>query len=120
MLQPEYGMEEAAPRKMLGRASLAGGGTIYQQGISFLMGMIVARVVGAAHYGVYNLARNLTDVMLIMTRLGLENGLQRYLGETSDGADRTHRLVVLRQLRIIAAVVALVPGIVIGLGVGQV
>lgn len=120
MLQREYGMEEAAPRKMLGRASLAGGGTIYQQGISFISGMIVARVVGAAGYGVFNLARSLIDAMLIMTRLGLEIGLQRYLGETSGAADRSHRLVVLRQLRIIAAVVALVPGILIGLGVGQV
>ncbi len=120
MLHPEYGMEEAAPRKMLGRASLAGGGTIYQQGISFLSGMIVARVIGAAHYGVYNLARSLIDTMLIMTRLGLEIGLQRYMGETGDVTDRTHRLVVLRQLRIIAAAVALVPGILIGLGVGQV
>ena len=120
MLQREYGMEEAAPRKMLGRASMAGGGTLYQQGISFLMGMIVARVVGAAHYGVYNLARNLTDALLIMTRLGLEIGLQRYLGEAGDPADRTHRLIVLRQLRIIAATVALVPGVLIGLGLGQV
>jgi O-antigen/teichoic acid export membrane protein len=120
MLQPEYGMEEAAPRKMLGRASLAGGGTIYQQGISFLSGMIVARVIGAAHYGVYNLARTLMDTMLIMTRLGLEIGLQRYLGESSGADDRVHRLVVLRQLRIIAAGVALVPGILIGLGLGQV
>lgn len=120
MLQPDYGMEEAAPRKMLGRASLAGGGTIYQQGISFISGMIVARVIGAAHYGVYNLARNLIDTMLIMTRLGLEIGLQRYMGETGDAADRTHRLIVLRQLRIIAATVALIPGVVIGLGAGQV
>jgi O-antigen/teichoic acid export membrane protein len=120
MLQREYGMEEAAPRKMLGRASLAGGGTVYQQGISFLSGMIVARVIGAAEYGVYNLARSLMDVMLIMTRLGLEIGLQRFLGETGAASDRTHRLVVLRQLRIIAAVVALIPGILIGLGLGRV
>jgi O-antigen/teichoic acid export membrane protein len=60
------------------------------------------------------------DTMLIMTRLGLEIGLQRYMGETGNAADRTHRLIVLRQLRIIAAIVALIPGIVIGLGVGQV
>jgi len=36
MLHKEYGMEEAAPRKMFGRASLAGGGTVYQQGVSFV------------------------------------------------------------------------------------
>jgi len=120
MLQREYGMEEAAPRKMLGRASLAGGGTVYQQGISFISGMIVARVIGAAEYGVFNLARSLIDAMLIMTRLGLEIGLQRFLGESGGADDRTHRLVVLRQLRIIAAAVALVPGVLIGLGLGQV
>lgn len=120
MLQREYGMEEAAPRKMLGRASLAGAGTVYQQGISFVSGMIVARVIGAADYGVFNLARSLIDTTSVVTRLGLEVGLQRYLGETSGEADRTHRLVVLRQLRIIAALVALVPGILVGLGLGQV
>ena len=40
-------------------ASIATTGIIYQQGLSFLSGLIVARVVGAADYGVINIARNL-------------------------------------------------------------
>ena len=52
-------MENAGhPRRILGRASIVAAGTAYQQGISFASGLIIARVLGAADYGIFNLARS--------------------------------------------------------------
>jgi O-antigen/teichoic acid export membrane protein len=113
-------VEDAAPRKLLGRASMAGAGAIYQQAVSFLSGLVVARVLGAAEYGVFSLARNLVDTTTIVTRLGLDIGLQRHFGESSGGSAPAMRLVVLRQLRMVAALTALVPIAVVWLGVGKV
>src|SRR5713226_832229 len=103
----EYGIDESGPRKLFGRASITVAGTAYQQGVSFVSGLIVARVIGAADYGIFNLARNLVDVTAILTRLGLEIGLQRYFGETNSAQDRVPRIAVLRQVRLLASTVAL-------------
>lgn len=112
--------EDAAPRKLLERASIAGAGAIYQQCVSFLSGLVVARVLGAGDYGVFSLARNLVDTTTIVTRLGLDIGLQRHFGETSGGAAHAMRLVVLRQLRLAAALTAMLPIALVWLGLGGV
>ncbi|HTQ36892.1 MAG TPA: oligosaccharide flippase family protein [Steroidobacteraceae bacterium] len=110
--------EEGSPRRLLGRASVAGAGAVYQQCVAFLSGLVVARVLGAADYGVFNLARNLLDTATIGTRLGLDIGLQRHFGETKS-ADDSLRLRVLRRLRLIAACVALLPVAAVMLGLGD-
>src|SRR5688572_17508918 len=110
---------DASPRKLLGRASIAGAGSIYQQCVAFVSGVIVARVLGAADYGIFNLARNLVDTTSILTRAGLDIGLQRHFGETRMAADQTMRLLVLRQLRLVTAVLALLPVAAVALGLGQ-
>jgi O-antigen/teichoic acid export membrane protein len=110
---------DAAPRKLLGRASMAGAGAIYQQGVAFLSGLVVARVLGAAEYGVFSLARNLVDTTTIITRLGLDIGLQRHFGESSGASAQAMRLVVLRQLRMVAALTALLPIAIAWLGLGN-
>lgn len=112
--------DEAGARGILGRASIVAAGTAYQQGISFLSGLIIARVIGAADYGIFSLARNLVDVTSIVTRLGLEIGLQRYFGETHAARDRASRIVVLRRVRLLASGVALLPVVAVALGVGGV
>ncbi len=111
---------DAAPRTLLGRAFIAGSGTIYQQCATFLTGVIVARVLGAADYGVFNLARNLVDTTSILTRAGLDSGLQRYFGESRAAADQAARVLVLRQLRLVVSVLALLPVIAVALGLGRV
>lgn len=110
--------DEAGPRRLFSRASIVATGTVYQQGISFLSGLIVARVIGATDYGIFNLARNLVDVTSIVTRLGLEIGLQRYFGATRAERDRASRIVVLRRVRLLAGGVALLPVVAVALGVG--
>lgn len=111
---------DAAPRKLLGRASIAGAGSIYFQCVQFASGLVIARALGAADYGVFNLARNLVDTTSILTRMGLEVGLQRHFGETRMAADQAQRLLVLRQLRLVAALLALLPVIALALGLGRV
>jgi O-antigen/teichoic acid export membrane protein len=111
---------DAAPRQLLGRASVAGAGSIYFQCVQFASGLVIARALGAADYGVFNLARNLVDTTSILTRMGLEVGLQRHFGETRMATDQAHRLVVLRQLRLVASLLALLPVIALALGLGKV
>jgi O-antigen/teichoic acid export membrane protein len=116
----ENGTGEAGPRRLIGRASIVAAGTVYFQGISFISGLIVARVIGAADYGIFNLARNLVDVTGIVTRLGLDIGLQRYFGETNTARDPASRIAVLRRVRLLADMFALLPVLAIALGLGRV
>jgi O-antigen/teichoic acid export membrane protein len=113
-------VDEAGPRRTLRRASIVAAGAAYGQCIAFLSGLIVARVIGAAEYGIFNLARNLVEVTGIFTRLGLDLGLQRYFGETTSARDQAARIVLLSRLRLLASVLALVPVIAVALGLGRV
>src|SRR5712691_2362933 len=79
----ENGTDNNESRRLIGGACIAAVGMIYQQGISFLSLLFVAQVIGAADYGIFNLARNLVQVTGSFTRLGLDLGLQRYFGETN-------------------------------------
>ena len=116
----EIEIDEAGPRKTLRRASIVAAGAAYRQCLSFMSGLIVARVIGAADYGVFSLARNLVEATGILTRLGLDLGLQRYFGETSSTRDDASRIVVLNRLRLLAGACAMVPVIAIALGLGRV
>jgi O-antigen/teichoic acid export membrane protein len=115
----QNGIDEAAPRELISRASIVAAGTVYRQGISLISGLIVARVIGASDYGIFNLARNLVDVTGIFTRLGLDLGLQRYFGESSTAPDRASRTVVLLRVRMLACTLALLPVAAVALGLGR-
>ena len=103
----------------MGRASLVAAGAVYKQCVSFISGLIVARVIGAADYGIFNLARNLVEVTGIFTRLGLDLGLQRYFGETNTAQDRALRPVMLLRVRLITCTLALLPVVAVALGLGR-
>lgn len=111
--------DPADARSIVKRASIAAAAGIYQQGVTFVSGVIIARVIGAGDYGIFNLARNLIDVASIATRLGLEIGLQRYFGEALSRVELGRRSAVLRPLRLVALGVALLPLIAIAVGLGQ-
>ena len=113
-------IDEAGPRRMIGRASIVAAGTAYQQGISFISGLIVARVIGASDFGIFNLARNLLDLTAIVTRMGLDIGLQRLFGESNTAQDRTSHVVVLRRVRLLASSFALLTVAAVVLGLGRV
>jgi len=119
MVAMENAIDEAGPRRIIGRASIVAAGSIYRQGISFISGLVVARVIGAADYGIFNLARNLVETTGIFTRLGLDLGLQRYFGETNTAKQRASRIAVLRQVRLLASAAALLPVAAVALGLGR-
>jgi len=112
-------MTNASGNRLARGASIAAGGMVFQQFVSFLSGLIVARVIGAAEYGVFNLARNLVQIATIVTRLGLDLGLQRFLGAAVSVDDVARWKSRLLSLRILAATVSLLPCIAVGLGVGD-
>lgn len=116
----EIGLDEAGPRRTLRRASIVAAGTAYRQCLSFVSGLIVARVIGAADYGIFNLARNLVETAAIFTRLGLDLGLQRYFGETNAGRDHASRVLLLNRMRLLTSAIALALVIAVALGLGRV
>ena len=79
-------------------ARVAGLSMVYMQGLSLLSGVLIARVVGATDYGIINIARTLVLNAHIVVRLGLDVGLQRYLGEREIG-ERGSRLADVGLLR---------------------
>jgi O-antigen/teichoic acid export membrane protein len=94
-------------------------GMVFQQGISFLSGLIVARVIGAGEYGVFALARNIQQAVCVFSRLGLDIGLQRFIGESRAGtADQDKRLFMIKEFRIIALATSLLPVLLVALGIG--
>lgn len=62
-------------------AGISGAGMIFQQAISFISGVFVARMLGAVDYGTFNIVRNIANVAIIFTKAGLDIGLNRRLGE---------------------------------------
>src|SRR5436853_5256737 len=115
----ENRINEAGPRRIIGRASIVAAGALYRQVVSFISGLIVARVIGASDYGIFNLARNLVEVTGIFTRLGLDLGLQRYFGETNKVQDRASRTAMLLRVRLLACTLALLPVVAVALGLGR-
>jgi len=114
-----HAADAGAPRNVLTRASIAAAGLGVQQGVALVSGIVVARVIGAADYGIFNLARGLVDLTVIVTRLGLDIGLQRFFGEARSRDDHALRVAVLRRLRLLASLLAVVPIVAVAAGVGD-
>ncbi len=100
--------------------SIAAFGMVYQQALSFVSGLVIARVIGAADYGIFNLARNILLVVGIYTRLGLDVGLQRFIGEAGQGTqEQEARLTLSRYFRLATFAASLLPIAAVGLGLGD-
>lgn len=94
-------------------------GMVFQQAVALASGLIVARVIGAAEYGVFNLARNLVQLASIATRVGLDLGLQRFLGAATDPDDVSRWKSRVMTLRVIGLFSSLVPCLALVFGLGQ-
>lgn len=113
-------MTADSSRSRLARgASIAAFGMVFQQAVAFASGLIVARVIGAAEYGVFNLARNLVQITSILTKLGLDLGLQRFLGAASVPDDLIRWKSRVMTLRLIGLGVSLIPCLIVLLGLGN-
>jgi O-antigen/teichoic acid export membrane protein len=53
-------------------------GLTYQQIMSFITGVLIARMMGAAEYGTFSLVRNFTTISLSVLPLGLDIALLKY------------------------------------------
>lgn len=111
--------DAGAPRNVFARASIAAVGSVYQQGVALVSGLVIARVIGAADYGVFTLARSLVDLTTIVTRLGLDVGLQRFFGEARSREDQALRVAVLKRLRLLTSLLALAPILAVAVGAGD-
>jgi O-antigen/teichoic acid export membrane protein len=89
---------------------------IYNQILSLAAGILVARVIGASQYGVVSVARNILEILSIVSPLGLNLALQRHLGSAS-GQDST-RLAQLKVFRSVAFLLGIAPAAVAALGLG--
>lgn len=110
---------QSAGSRLARGASIAACGMIFQQAVAFASGLIVARVIGAAEYGIFNLARNLVQLASIVTRLGLDLGLQRFLGAASAPEDISRWKSRVMTLRVIGLFASLIPCLALILGLGQ-
>jgi O-antigen/teichoic acid export membrane protein len=62
-------------------AAIAGGGMLYQQAISLVSGLVIARLLGAADYGLFSVLRNYSLISVILAKAGLDLGLTKRLGQ---------------------------------------
>lgn len=90
-------------------ASITFTGLIYQLGISFVSGLIVARLIGPSQFGIFSLARNLCETMSVFTKAGFDIGIVRHFGENSSFEHFDHNAKFLRLVLLMVLILALVP-----------
>jgi O-antigen/teichoic acid export membrane protein len=87
---------------------------IYNQTLSFAVGILVARVIGASQYGVVSVARSILEILGIVSPLGLDLAMQRHLGS----GHHSTRLRQLRFFRLAAFMLGIAPVALAALGLG--
>ena len=68
-----------------GLFSLAGGASV--RIASFISGLVIARAIGPAGYGLFVLVRDLCNTLSLLTTFGLDLGLVRWIAERKDTQD---------------------------------
>jgi stage V sporulation protein B len=81
------------------------GGTLLNQGVSFFTGVLVARWLGPAGYGVLSIVRNIYGVAAIFAPLGLDLALLRHFGENK--GDWRRSVAELSRFRALVSIVNL-------------
>ena len=91
-------------------------GQLFQQAITMLTGVIIARELAASGFGVANLLRSVFVALATIAPLGLDLALLKYCGRQDLPAARVARTV--RRLRVTAAAAATAVALVVALGFG--
>jgi O-antigen/teichoic acid export membrane protein len=97
-------------------APLNAAAMFYAKVVGFATALLIARVIGATQYGIFNLARNILDCCIIVTPLGLDYALQRHLGSAPE--QLSTRLRQLTFFRIVTLGIAIVPPALVVTGLG--
>jgi O-antigen/teichoic acid export membrane protein len=88
-------------------APLSAAAITYAKVVGFIAGIVIARVIGATQYGMFNVARSVLESCGIVSPLGLDVALLRHFGS---GPERlSTRLGQLTFFRLIAFGVAIIP-----------
>jgi O-antigen/teichoic acid export membrane protein len=106
--------ELASSYHFLKGAPLNAAAMIYAKAVSFVAGIILARVIGAPQYGIFIVARNILESCGIITPLGLNVALLRHLGAEPERLSA--RLTQLTFFRSLAFGLALAPCVVAAIG----
>lgn len=109
-------MSASGPSYLWKGAPLNAAAMFYAKVVGFAAGLLIARVIGATEYGMFNVARNVLDCCIIVTPLGLDYALQRHLGSAPEQLSR--RLRQLTFFRIVTLGVAIVPPALMVIGLG--
>jgi O-antigen/teichoic acid export membrane protein len=88
-------------------APLNAAAMIYAKVVSFVAGIVIARVIGADQYGMFNVARSVLESCGIVSPLGLDLALQRHLGSAPERLST--RLRQLTFFRLLTFGVAIIP-----------
>ncbi|PZR32156.1 lipopolysaccharide biosynthesis protein [Caulobacter segnis] len=87
------------------------GGQLLQQVLTIVTGVMIARMLGAASYGIVNILRNIYTALIILAPAGLDLALLKHVGREEDGAQTIEAMI--GRLRLIV-----LGGNVVLLGVG--
>lgn len=88
-------------------APLNAAAMIYAKVVGFAAGIVIARVIGATQYGMFNVARSVLESCSIVSPLGLDLALQRHLGSSPE--QLSTRLRQLKFFRLITFGLAIIP-----------
>src|SRR5437016_5533823 len=98
-------------------APLNAAAMIYAKVVSFAVGIVIARVIGATQYGMFNVARNLLESCSIVSPLGLDLAMQRHLGSAPEHLSA--RLRQLRFFRVVTFSLAIIPPLLAATGLSN-
>lgn len=99
-------------------ASITFAGIVFQLAISFISGFIVARVIGPAAFGIFNISRTLCESATVFTKAGFDIGIVRYFGERQGPDCDRENAGFLKITLFIITVLSLAPVLFIYLGGG--
>ena len=94
-------------RLMRLEVGVVAGGQLLQQVLTVFTGVVIARFLGSAAYGIVNLLRNITQLITLLAPLGLDLALLKHVGRAQEGGGGRLRAVLLR-LRLVTVAVNLV------------
>jgi O-antigen/teichoic acid export membrane protein len=97
----------ASSYHILKGAPLNAAAMTYSKVVSFLAGIVIARVIGANQYGMFNVARSILESCSIVSPLGLDLAMQRHLGSAPERlSTRLRQLTFFRLLTFGLAIIA--------------
>lgn len=75
----------------IGDTAITAIGLFFQQIVTFLIGIYVARSLGASEYGTLSIVLNFTSIALTFAPLGLDIALLKYLPKIGNNENQKHR-----------------------------